>query len=265
MQRYHRAFALFTAIIALSLTGTGCQSTRNTPTDSSPAPISETQQVRWQKNDSGFETIPVMNQGSTTTIGVMHAFDPSRFRFAFDTATSGKSVVEWLSTSSSLVAVMNGAYFHEDFTPAGMLIHQGKEQNKRRFDADKSAVIRLAPNPSIVDTNKKFDVTGALEAAQSYPVLLRGRHSTITEDSGKKARRSFVGMRDDGFVVFGVIAKSEITLYELSQLLSRDEYRLASALNMDGGSSTGLFSHDEKTPSFNSVFPVPNVMEVYKK
>lgn len=263
MSRHQRALALFSAILALSITGLGCDT--EPITDPSPVQTEGSQAKAWQVNESGFETMEMTDDDSTNTVGVMYAFDPAKFRFSFEVATSGKSVAEWLATSSSLVAVMNGAYFHEDFSPAGMLIHQGKEQNKRRFDADKSAVIRLAPNPAIIDTNEAYDTSNTLEAAQSYPVLVHGGQFVITEDSGKKARRSFVGIRDDGFVVFGAIAKSEPTLYELSQLLSRDEYRLVSALNMDGGPSTGLFTRDENTPSYNSVFPVPNVMGVYKK
>ena len=261
-----RFYAHFVVLFLLSVTGLGCQNPPIEPI--THLPTQETNEYyppKWQPSEQGFESILITNEGSTSTIGTMYAFDPTIFRFAIEVASTSKSVAEWMNTSSSLIAVMNGAYFREDGSPAGLLIHEGLPQNARRFDADKSAVIRLDPEPAIIDTNTEYSIEGTLEAAQSYPPLIYDGHFVITEDTGKMARRSFVGIRDDGFLVLGVIAKQELSLYELSQLLNREEYRLNSALNMDGGSSTGLFTRDQNLPLFNSVLPIPNVISVYKK
>lgn len=265
MSRHSRVFALFTALFTLSLTGTGCQTanTRTAP-ETKPAPNTEVSSDTWQKNASGFETLAIIDK-NTEPIGIMYAFDPEQFQFAFDTASSGKSIVEWMGYATSAIAVINGVYFHDDDSPSGLLVTDGTEVSTRRFSADKSSVTRLAPMPNILDSNEIAVALLAQEAAQSYPLLLHNRKPQVTGDTGNKAQRSFIGVRDDGHIVLGVTMKKELSLFELSQLLAAKDYRLVSALNLDGGSSSGLYSRDEQVRSYNSLFPVPNVITVQKR
>lgn len=264
MSRHQRALGLFTAILVLSLTGAGCQTEPIPGPSLVPSEGSQIEVQTWRPNTSGFETLAITDEDGDE-IGIMYAFDPDEFRFRFENSSSIHSIVEWMTYSTSAVAVMNGVYFHDDGSPSGLLVHNGTEISTRRFSDDKSSVIRLSPAPAIIDTNEIAAAIASQEAAQSYPLLLEASKPQVTTDTGNKAQRSFIGFRDDGHLVLGVIMKKELSLYELSQLLSKKDYRLISALNVDGGSSSGLYSRDEDTMSYNSLFPVPNVITVYKK
>ena len=284
---YHpqRPAALLMVFFTISLMGAGCQdhlphslffgkeeggqiSDTQSPffpkegagDDSAPS-----QPQNWQKNPSGFESLTIIDE-SNDEIGILYAFDPTLFHFGFEVASSGKSIVEWMTYSTSAIAVINGVYFHDDESPSGLLVHKDTEISTRHFSADKSSVIRLSPKPAILDTADEIaSGIASKEAAQSYPLLLEDKKPQVAADTGNKAQRSFIGFRDDEHVVLGVIMKKELSLYELSQLLAKKDYRLNSALNLDGGSSSGLYSRDEETMSYNSLFPVPNVISVYRR
>jgi uncharacterized protein YigE (DUF2233 family) len=268
MYRPQRPAALLMAFFTISLMGAGCQVPATEPIPGPSLVSSEGSQIQmqtWQKNPSGFESLTITDE-SGDEIGTMYAFDPALFHFGFEIASSGKSIVEWMAYSTSAVAVINGVYFHDDESPSGLLVHKGAEFSTRHFSADKSSVIRLSPKPAILDSADEIaSGIASKEAAQSYPLLLEDKKPQVAADTGNKAQRSFIGFRDDEHVVLGVIMKKELSLYELSQLLAKKDYRLNSALNLDGGSSSGLYSRDEETMSYNSLFPVPNVISVYRR
>ncbi|MCC7357499.1 phosphodiester glycosidase family protein [Candidatus Uhrbacteria bacterium] len=210
---------------------------------STKMPISHTpvlKQQDWAMIANGIQQKSVSLSSPQTGHLLLTAFDPKQFDFRFAYSTSSKTVTEWHQVFSSAVAVFNGSYFHEDKTPSGDLITQGKDASSRAFDLDKSAVLELAPQFRIVDTlNQPFDAAASQEAAQSFPMLVRRGQSAVLEDSGKTARRTFVGVRNDGWAVFGVLADSELSLFQLSQKLSQTDLQMQTALNLDGGPSTG--------------------------
>lgn len=198
---------------------------------------------------------------------VLFAFDPKQFDFRFAYSTSSQTVAEWHRHFPEAVAVFNGSYFHEDQTPSGNLISGGKDLSPRSFDLDKSAVIELAPQFRIVDTlNQPFDATASQEAAQSFPVLVRRGQMAVAEDSGKVARRTFVGVRNDGWAVLGVLADGELSLFQLAQKLSQTDVQMQMALNLDGGPSTGYsFTAGNTEQVANSFTQVPISIIVGRK
>ena len=198
---------------------------------------------------------------------VLFAFDPKQFDFRFAYSTSSKTVVEWHRAFPEALAVFNGSYFHEDQTPSGDLISGGKDLSPRSFDLDKSAMIELAPQFRIIDTlNQPFDANVSREAAQSFPVLVRRGQSAVLEDSGKIARRTFVGVRNDGWAILGTLADGELSLFQLAQTLSRSEFLIQTALNLDGGPSTGFsFTAGDREQVSNSFVPVPISVIVKRK
>lgn len=240
-------------IIALLITlGTGCTKAPQATAD------------EWTRISDGFEVMPLQTN-SSSTVGVLYAFDPKLMTMRFETSPDVKTTAEWLATQPNAIAVMNGVYFHEDGSPSGMFVHQQKEHSTRRFDHDKSSLLRLDPQPAIIDFDEVTAALQSKEAGQSYPLLIDRGEIQIRKDSGKKARRSFAAVRTDGYIILGTIAEAEVSLYELAHLLKRKPYRIKQALNMDGGPSSGLMTHLDTAPSYNSFVGIPNVIVVTKK
>ena len=221
----------------------------------------------WVTVAPGIQQFSVSLTAPQTGHLVLFAFDPKQFDFRFAYSTSSQTVAEWHRHFPEAVAVFNGSYFHEDQTPSGDLISGGKDLSPRSFDLDKSAVIELAPQFRIIDTlNQPFDAAVSQEAAQSFPVLIRRGQRAVLEDSGKIARRTFVGMRNDGWAVLGTLSDGELSLFQLAQTLSRSEFLMQTALNLDGGPSTGYsFTAGDREQVSNSFVPVPISVIVKRK
>lgn len=240
-------FSLFSLFV---LTGSGCQK---------EPMVLETPRIAWEQVSDGVERLSLpLNEASSTHI-VAYAFDTEKFSFEFAYSTSAKTIATWMPEYPNATAILNGVYFNEDYTPTGDLVDGGVRTTNRAFDLDKSLYLVLDPAFGFATTSGPF-----LEAGQSYPVLVRDGVAAVSSDSGKAARRTFAGTRNDGRAVFGVLDEREISLYQLAQELARPEIGLMSALNLDGGPSTGMIVR-EPDESINSIFPVPVVIVIGRK
>lgn len=239
------------AFCLISLMGAGCQKVSTKQ---------EIPKIAWGAVSDGMERIEVPLSDATTTHLVAYAFDTGKFSFDFAYSTSGKTIAPWMAEYPKATAILNGVYFNEDYTPSGDLIDEGVRTTNRRFDIDKSAYLEFDPVFGIADATS----TASGEAGQSYPVLVRDSVAAVVSDSGKTARRTFAGIRNDGKAVFGVLDSGELSLHDLSQELARPELGLKTALNLDGGPSTGMMVR-EPEESMNSIFPVPVVIVIYRK
>lgn len=195
---------------------------------------------------------------------VLYRFPAQGYRWRVIHDPQGKTVPEWSQGLPRAVAVVNGGYFREDNSPAGLLVTNGKRIGKNSFDPARSAVIALDGQPHIVDTKKTtFDPSRAKNAIQSYPLLIREGQTTLTEDSGLTARRTFVGTDAQENIYLGVVPGEPMTLFALSRALAALDVKWQSVMNLDGGPSTGLVIHSGAyADQYPSVTPVPNVIVV---
>jgi uncharacterized protein YigE (DUF2233 family) len=99
-------------------------------------------------------------------------------------------------------------------------------------------------------------------ATQSAPMLVfPGAVPAEINDNGERARRSVVAIDRDGHLLVIVGPTSGLTLRELASWLATSDLGIDRALNLDGGSSTGLFLQSgalrEQIDSFS---PLPIVI-----
>lgn len=195
---------------------------------------------------------------------VLYRFPARGYRWRVIHNPQAKTVQEWSLALPRAVAVANGGYFREDYSPAGALVADGKRIGNRSFDHSRSAAVVLDDQPRIVDTKKTaFDLQRAKNAIQSYPLLIRDGKPALVEDSGLKARRTFIGTDTDDNVYLGVVPGETMTLFALSRALAAQDVKWQSVLNLDGGPSTGLIVHSGSyTDQYPSVAPVPNIIVV---
>ena len=101
---------------------------------------------------------------------------------------------------------------------------------------------------------------------QSYTTLLTGGGEINTQirDDGRRALRSVVWLDRSGRAVFLVSPRQTFTLTELADWLAESDLDLDTALNLDGGASSGLVVKVPEGGSWglNSLSAVPAVIVV---
>lgn len=198
---------------------------------------------------------------------IVYRFDPDNYTFRIEHSPEPERISSWSNRLLAEHILINGFYFLENYLPAGMLITNGQLVHETAFDFDKSGLISLAPDFRLVDTQfENFSTTDILEAGQSYPFMLKQGVPAIKTDSGLVARRSFIGTDNNGLTYLGVVAKDDISLFELMHVLTDIQVDWQDVINLDGGPSTGIAV---KTKGFvevlDSLVPVPNIIVIEPK
>jgi len=205
---------------------------------------------------------------SLTGTLLLFGFDQERYRFSF-VATSSRVVMrEWMRAFPEAVAGINGTYFHEDLTPSGFFVGEGPVQRERVFDQALSALILTGKERlRLVDTSKeKVTLPTVIQGAQTYPILIKDGKVSLTRDTGKIARRSWIGVDEAGDVWLGVLVDGQMSLYDLAQRLEELPIQWKEVVNLDGGPSTGVFVRgDEDEGVRETMGGVPNVLLVERK
>jgi uncharacterized protein YigE (DUF2233 family) len=192
------------------------------------------------------------------------------FRYDLDSVTlkivsdaeHPKRVSEWADDIDDELLVANGVFFKEDWSPAGLLVSNGDIVSPQLFDRKRSGLLIFAPEFRIIDTATQ-DMPAPndlVEAAQSYPFLVKDGIPVVPEDSGLTARRTFVGTDTDGNIYFGIVDRNAMSLFELSLALAAMDIEWDDVLNLDGGPSSGIITAGLKDRDFDSQVPVPNVI-----
>lgn len=176
------------------------------------------------------------------------------------------------SIQNSSIAI-NGGYFLVDNTHAGGLIINGESQalfalsdtqvthtviiNNNSFSVD------IIPNTEVaVDNYMQSDIT----VFQTGPLILDNNEiqtELITNalNGQELTVRSLFGIDNDGFVYF-ILTRKVYTLDTLAELLVANQYISENAriVNLDGGSSTALFSKENENFNFGQSKKLPVVI-----
>lgn len=189
-----------------------------------------------------FNSVEVRSGSKTARLHVVtasartHAFalmdDPEN---TFDLASAARK--------RGALAAVNGGYFHPDRTPLGLRVRQGREIH--RFERAKllSGLIVVTAERSALVRTSEFKPNSALrEAIQAGPFLV---------DRGKPVAGLNATRLDPRTVVFtdgtriGFASTSPLSLAQLGAVLATPGAvpgaKITRALNLDGGSSTGLW------------------------
>lgn len=222
--------------------------------------------LKWEVKGQGIERASAEFSTSTASTLILYRFSLEDHAFSFEHATSGAAVSEWAKRLPEAAFVSNGVYFHEDQSPSGWLKTDNQVVGSRSFDLDKTALLVLQPRVEIKTTSESQAASKrtALEAAQSYPLLIANGSPAVKTDSGKTSRRTVVGIdKTHKYLYIGLVPYASISLYELGLALSRLPIPWESVLNLDGGPSSGIsFRGQEGVELVDSYVTVPNVLVV---
>lgn len=175
-------------------------------------------------------------------------------------------ISRWQSNSEEII--INGGYFNEDYSPSGFLVKNGVRVGSKMFDQDKSGLIVITDGViSIrdlgvrpIEKNETFEF-----ALQSYPFLIKNSKPALTEDSGKTAKRTIVGVDVDGNTYI-VVLLTEVSLYEAMNKLTGLKIPFTQAINLDGGPSTGIYKNWNGENFWHEGYnKVPSIIRFKKK
>ncbi len=221
---------------------------------------------QWQSLEPGLELREISYD--ITNVQVLR-IDPAYFRLrvGYDVASPGR-VSEWAAALKS-VAVINGGYFDPQGRATALTIFDGVV-NGTSYDgfggmlavdsADTWSLRSLREQP--YDSNEVLN-----QALQSAPMLVvHGAAIEQPNDDGDKARRSVIALDRRGRLLIIVCSWPSFTLTELSQWLVKQDLAIDAALNLDGGSSTGLVvSSESRAFKLDSLVRVPQVLLVERR
>jgi uncharacterized protein YigE (DUF2233 family) len=256
--------------------------TRHVPTPSTtPSPSPSPLPPAWNVAAPGIgqRYVPVELPGSSAP-AYMYAlrFDPDAvtFQVHYDPAQP-RSIEEW-ATETGALAVFNGGFFSGNNRPVGRIIIDGELFGTPLYPTlygddsisipgiftviDGAAEIYALGRSTYNPRGLRFD-----QAVESYPMLLLpGRQPAYPEDTGRAARRTVIALDEQGNVIVLLIDWSYFTLYGLSHWLAASDLSLYTALNLDGGRSSGLaVNMPGEQIVIPAYVPLPIVIAVYPR
>jgi len=187
-------------------------------------------------------------------------FVPEKYSASVEYNNEAKIVSQWKSGGEEII--INGGYFNEDHSPSGYLVIDGKRIGDKMFDQDKSGLLIIDDGKILLrDTNIQpvTSTENIYSALQSFPFLIKNSEPAIKTDSGKKARRTAVGI-DKNNNVYLIVVNTNISLYEFMNYLLNTRINLSNVLNLDGGPSTGIYANWNDNLLYDSFSPVPSVV-----
>ena len=200
----------------------------------------------------------------------MLRLEPGRFRFGVAYDPKLRSLDAWQAETDALLLV-NGGYFRQEgdtYVPNGLTVVDGKAMGTSYG----SFGGMLAVTPGGLElrwlAQAPYDPQENLLAAlQSFPVLVKpGGEVGFPEqyEDGRRARRTVIGQDNSGRILFVIASRGYFTLHQLSVYLTQSDLELKLAINLDGGTSSGLLlaSPAEKVPAY---IPLPVVITVHPR
>jgi uncharacterized protein YigE (DUF2233 family) len=180
-----------------------------------------------------------------TTVEAMHILrlDPVMFEFRVAYAPDTPlSVKEWAARSGALIT-FNAGFFTPEYHATGLVIVDGVSYGTS-YEGFGGMVAVDAAGIGIRSLEERpYDPAEPLTSAvQSFPMLIKsGSVLGYPEEDGDPSRRAVIGQDRVGRIVIIICPNGTFTLHGLAMELLQSDLDLDVALNLDGGTSAGLW------------------------
>ncbi len=189
--------------------------------------------------------------------------DELRLRVIYEPAHP-RTVSQWADTMPDALIVTNAGYFTPEYLAIGLIISDGIPSGKSY--ADYAGMLSATPDGSISlqwlrATPYRSDEI-LTQAVQSFPVLVKPGGELgfpADADEGQRSRRTIVAQDSAERILIIVAPEFRFSLHELAVWLAGSDLDLDIALNLDGGTSTGLWAQGYDR-NIDSAIPVPAVL-----
>lgn len=171
----------------------------------------------------------------------------------------------WQAETNALV-VINGGYFTEEFLATGRIIANGEATGVSYGEfAGMFTVMNVGPDVRWLGERPYSPDEPIQHALQSFPMLVKpGGLLGYPEEDGRPNRRTVIGKDNVGNILIIITPWGHFTLHALSQFLVNSDLNLDVALNLDGGTSSGLILA-EPYEAVSGYVPVPAIISIYPK
>ena len=187
-------------------------------------------------------------QGSQSVELLVVTFNTKGHSLAVMDNPEGAFTLASAAEKRGALAAINGGYFHANRTPLGLVVRKGKTLHGAERAKLLSGIVSVRGNKVMIQRAAEFKPSPSVrEALQAGPFLVDGGKSVSGLNATRAAARSVVFTANSGHA--GLLVCRYTTLAETSQILSAltlpTAGRIARALNLEGGSSTGLWVKGE--------------------
>lgn len=148
---------------------------------------------------------------------------------------------------SDAIAGCNGGYFTPEFKPLGLVVSQGKRAGVFERSSLLGGLLMVRKGkPMLLWRDEFTEVTGITDLLQAGPRLVNGGKSVAGLEALRRRPRTFLLTDNSGHWAMG--SSGWVSLREISDILATPgiitEFTVERALNLDGGSSCGLWWKD---------------------
>lgn len=146
----------------------------------------------------------------------------------------------------------NGAYFHTNFTPVGLVISGKKVLHRFERARLLTGVLEIRENSIRLVRSETFRFSQqVVDALQAGPFLVEQGRTRYGLNATRVARRTI--MASDGYGNWALISMTPLTLAQAGALLTTQNIfsgwrSIREALNLDGGSSTAFWVATKPAP-----------------
>jgi hypothetical protein len=213
----------------------------------SPSPTPLPRDTGWEGLAAGLEArrLLVTTARGTERVHVVRV-DPAlhtlRVRYAPGVA---RTVREWAGATGALLT-LNAGYFTEEHLVTALTVSEGVSHGTPLGAYAGMLAVPFDGPPQVRWLQERpYDPAEPLRAAvQSFPVLVKpgGVMGFPPDgDDGRPARRTVVAQDREGRLLFIVAEDGNFSLHELAVWLASSDLGIDVALNLDGGTSSGLW------------------------
>lgn len=239
----------------------GCEIASNVPTPTAPTapPVPPTPTSApdsgWQTLHTGFERRQIRlysPQGEQVDSLHLLRIDPNLYALGLAySPRMPKSLDQWQDETGALL-VVNGGFFTENFEATGLIVVDGVSSGQSY--AGFGGMVTMQDGYANVRGLVQYPFDSAetpQNAIQAFPMLIEPG-SRYSDGGGQPARRTVIAQDQAGRLLFILSSRSHFTLAGMAEWLANSDLALVNALNLDGGTSTGLRIQDsaENVPSF---------------
>ncbi len=176
----------------------------------------------------------------------------------------------WAQRLGALM-VVNGGYFTEEARVTGLTVVDGQSFGTPYGDFAGMVAVTADGVPSVRWLRTwPYDPVEPLQSAiQSFPVLVKPggvMGFPADGDDGRTSRRTVAAQDDEGRILLLAAPRGYLSLHALAVWLAESDLDLDTALNLDGGTSTGFWMAGGSATSgtqIESLTAVPAVIGVF--
>jgi uncharacterized protein YigE (DUF2233 family) len=203
--------------------------------------------------------------GDVTETLTLLRIEPTHYHFEVLYAPDRPRTVQQWAADSGAAVTLNAGYFTPEYSAAGLIVVDGVHHGQSYGDF--AGMLAVRPDKVQVRWLKDEPYKPSeplLAAVQSFPVLIKpGGVLGFPEEDGISARRTVIAQDRVGRIVIIVCPNGTFTLHQLASYLLQTDLELDIALNLDGGTSTGLsLLVGEEPVEIPSYVPVPAVIAI---